>query len=78
MSFGSIAYASYVRIRSESDHRTFPDWTDLSHQRRIAWEAAAQAVALSAIPALSNEDSFDDEGSLKCDAHVTVVPAQAV
>lgn len=59
MSFGSIAYASYVEIRSESEQRRFPDWSELPHLRRLAWEAAAQAVALAAFPSLTREDSCD-------------------
>ena len=59
MSFGSTAYASYVRIRSESDQRSFPDWTDLAHTRRLAWEAAAQAVAFAVLPSSLTNDSDD-------------------
>ena len=61
MSFGSIAYASYVQIRTESDERTFPDWTELPHVRRLAWEAAAQAVAIAAFPTLTREDLSDQD-----------------
>jgi len=60
MSFGSTAYASYVRIRSESGERTFPCWDDLSRVRRLAWEAAAQAVALAVLPQSLNPDSHGD------------------
>jgi hypothetical protein len=60
MSYGSVAYQSYARIRSESGDRSFPDWTELSHTRRLAWEAAAQAVALAAFPSLTREDIVDD------------------
>jgi hypothetical protein len=67
MSFGSIAYESYVRIRSESDERTFPDWTEIPHLRRLAWEAAAQAVAIAALPSLSSEDLPDLDDSLRND-----------
>ena len=61
MSFGFTAYDSYVRIRSESDKRTFPSWESLSHVRRLAWEAAAQAVARVVLPnpREHNEDDPD-------------------
>ncbi len=62
MSYGSVAYQSYVRIRSESGDRSFPDWTELAHARRLAWEAAAQAVALAAFPSLSPDGDPDDGG----------------
>ena len=67
MSFGSTAYASYVRIRSESGERTFPGWEDLAHVRRLAWEAAAQAVALAVLPASLNPESRDEESPYDVD-----------
>lgn len=66
MSQGSTAYASYVRIHEEMGRRKPRDWCELSHIRRMAWEAAAQAVALSVLPVPINvgnlqkpEDSWD-------------------
>jgi hypothetical protein len=63
MSQGSNAYASYVRIHEEMGRSTPPEWRSLSHVRRMAWEAAAQAVALSVLPASATavDDEMDDE-----------------
>lgn len=62
MSFGSMAYASFVRIHTESGEPTFPSWEGLSHVGRMAWEAAAQAVALAVPPTSLSSDSeeFND------------------
>ena len=51
MSFGSNAYESYVRIHVESGEIGLPSWSGLSHLKRLAWEAAAQAVAIAVLPA---------------------------
>ncbi len=61
MSYGSTAYKSYIRIRSESDERTFPDWADLPHVRRLAWEAAAQAVAMAVLPFAIVDDPYETD-----------------
>ncbi len=50
MSQGFTAYASFVRIHAEMGRPIPPAWHALSHHRRMAWEAAAQAVALSVLP----------------------------
>lgn len=65
MSFGSTAYESYVRIHSESGRNNFPKWSGLTHVGRMAWEAAAQAVALSVLPSqttagFDDDDEFDE------------------
>ena len=60
MSYGFTAYESYVRIHAESGGPSFPGWTDLPHVGRMAWEAAAQAVALAVLPAHLNPDPLDD------------------
>ena len=62
MSQGSTAYASYVRIHKELGRPTLPEWEALSHVRRLAWEAAAQAVALSVLP--TSLTSSDDENDV--------------
>lgn len=66
MSFGSTAYASFVRIHFESGEATFPSWEALSHVGRMAWEGAAQAVALSVLPKSfsSDPDETDDDDGL--------------
>jgi hypothetical protein len=69
MSSGSTAYASFVRIHTEMGRPTPPHWCALSHVRRMAWEAAAQAVALSVLPnsldpgRLETDDDDDNEDS---------------
>ena len=60
MSYGSTAYESYVRIHAELGGPSFPSWSALPHVGRMAWEAAAQAVALSVLPAYLNPDLLDD------------------
>ena len=60
MSYGFTAYESYVRIHAESGGPAFPRWTALPHVGRMAWEAAAQAVALAVLPAYLNPDPLDD------------------
>ncbi|HEY0984649.1 hypothetical protein [Schlesneria sp.] len=66
MSFGSTAYQSYVRIHTESGHRRLPPWSGLTHEKRLAWEAAAQAVAMAVLPSaqcgepLEGEDDLDE------------------
>ena len=60
MSYGSAAYATYVRIHHESGERTPKPWTALSHVRRLAWEAAAQEVARAIIPEKFNQDPSDE------------------
>lgn len=61
MSQGSTAYASYVRIHEEMGRRPLPDWSSLSHVRRMAWEAAAQAVALAVLPRASDPEGDQAE-----------------
>jgi hypothetical protein len=60
MSYGFTAYESYVRIHAESGGTSFPGWAALPHIGRMAWEAAAQAVALAVLPAYLNPDQLDD------------------
>lgn len=60
MSYGFTAYQSYVRIHAESGGPAFPGWTALPHVGRMAWEAAAQAVALAVLPAYLNPDPLVD------------------
>ncbi len=60
MSYGFTAYESYVRIHAESGGPAFPGWSALPHVGRMAWEAAAQAVALAVLPAYLNPDPLDD------------------
>ncbi len=60
MSYGFTAYESYVRIHTESGGSAFPGWSALPHVGRMAWEAAAQAVALAVLPAYLNPDPLDD------------------
>ncbi len=62
MSYGFTAYESYVRIHAESGGPSFPGWTALPHVGRMAWEAAAQAVALAVLPEHLNPDPLDDPG----------------
>ena len=59
MSYGFTAYESYVRIHAESGGPAFPGWTALPHVGRMAWEAAAQAVALAVLPAYLKPDPLD-------------------
>ena len=69
MSYGSTAYESYVRIHVEMGKPDIPSWHALPHIRRIAWEAAAQAVAKAVLPYSRNpeppepdeDDTEDDE-----------------
>jgi hypothetical protein len=61
MSQGSTAYASYVRIHEETGGPELPTWQMLSHVGRMAWEAAAQAVACSLIPTPFNSGSFEGD-----------------
>ena len=66
MGQGSTAYASYVRIHEEMGCPSLSDWRALSHVDRMAWEAAAQAVARSLLPSAfgpdgPNGEPFDDE-----------------
>lgn len=56
MSYGSTAYESFVRIHLESGEPRQPTWNALPHLGRLAWEAAAQAVALAIMPELMNPD----------------------
>ena len=65
MSQGSTAYASYVRIHQEMGRPSLPEWEALSHVRRMAWEAAAQAVALSVLPTSLTSLENDDEEVLE-------------
>ncbi|MEI8017343.1 MAG: hypothetical protein WCH39_04035 [Schlesneria sp.] len=60
MSYGFTAYESYVRIHAESGGPAFPGWTALPQLGRMAWEAAAQAVALAVLPTYLNPDPLDD------------------
>ena len=60
MSYGFTAYESYVRSHAESGGPAFPRWTALPRVGRMAWEAAAQAVALAVLPAYLNPDPVDD------------------
>ena len=60
MSFGSTAYESFVRILVESGKRPLPMWAALPHHRRLAWEAAAQAVAMVVLPESLNPDPLDE------------------
>ena len=67
MGQGSTAYASYLRIHEEMGCPTLPDWQALPHVGRMAWEAAAQAVARSILPASlgsqpTRAEIYDDEG----------------
>ncbi len=59
MSFGSTAYAAFIRIHRESGERTPKPWTELPHVRRLAWEAAAQEVARAIIPESFSQDPSD-------------------
>ena len=61
MGQGSTAYASFVRIHEEMGRPALPDWRALSHVRRMAWEAAAQAVARSILPTALGSDSAEGE-----------------
>lgn len=61
MGQGSNAYASYLRIHEEMGRRPPPDWNELSHVRRMAWEAAAQAVALSVLSQSPSPIRLDDD-----------------
>ena len=56
MSYGSTAYESFVRIHLESGEPRQPTWNALPHLGRLAWEAAAQAVAMAITPELMNLD----------------------
>ena len=56
MSYGSTAYESFVRIHLESGEPRQPTWNALPHLGRLAWEAAAQAVAMAIVPELMNLD----------------------
>lgn len=56
MSFGSTAYETFVRIHVESGRTRLPPWNHLTHLRRLAWEAAAQAVAMAILPEFSRDD----------------------
>jgi hypothetical protein len=60
MSFGSTAYENYVRIHIESGEPRQPSWSGLSHLKRLAWEAAAQAVAMAVLPASLNPGWIED------------------
>jgi hypothetical protein len=61
MGQGMNAYASYVRIHEELGRPALPSWRELSHVRRMAWEAAAQAVARSVLPSAFGSESSDGE-----------------
>jgi|GEM_PF-4274365 len=63
MSFGSTAYESYLRIHAEMGKSNIPNWEDIPHIRRVAWEAAAQAVAKAVLESTQIPDLFehDDE-----------------
>ena len=60
MSFGSNAYESYVRIHVESGVHSHPTWDALPHVGRLAWEAAAQAVASAVLPEWLNPEPLDE------------------
>lgn len=64
MSYGSTAYASYVRIQFEINGKTLPSWDALSHTRRIGWEAAAQAVAMAVLPSSLNPGFTEEDEEL--------------
>ena len=61
MGQGRTAYASFMRIHEEMDSSVLPDWESLSHVGRLAWEAAAQAVALQIVPDIVGSDYFDED-----------------
>ena len=63
MSFGSTAYESYVRIHLESGEPPKPSWHALPHVRRLAWEAAAQAVAMAILPPSLNPEYYEETES---------------
>jgi|GEM_PF-4691521 len=76
MGQGATAYASYVRIHEEMGCLALPDWQALPHVGRMAWEAAAQAVARSILPtslgsqpvqAEIYDDETDDDASQQND-----------
>lgn len=61
MSYGSTAYESYVRIHLESGEPQKPSWHALPHVGRLAWEAAAQAVAMAILPPSLNPEFYEDD-----------------
>ena len=61
MSQGLLAYESFVRIHDEMGHKSPPAWDALSRLKRIAWEAAAQAVALAVLPLSIDPFQIEDE-----------------
>jgi hypothetical protein len=61
MGQGHTAYESFVRIHEEMGSSAPPDWDSLSHVGRMAWEAAAQAVASEFLPGLIESDLCDED-----------------
>jgi hypothetical protein len=75
MSYGFTAYDSFVRIHVESGEPEHPSWHALPHIGRLAWEAAAQAVAMAILPFAH---STEDEEELDEEADVPVVQEEPV
>ena len=76
MSHGSKAYESFVRIHAEMGKPPLPNWQSLSHVKRMAWEAAAHAVAMSVLPISltpgdweTDEEMDDDDIELDIEVH---------
>ena len=69
MSYGSTAYASFVRIHLESGQPNHPSWSGLPHLGRLAWEAAAQAVAHEVLPASLNPEPPEDPEEVVAKSH---------
>jgi hypothetical protein len=79
VSYGSNAYEAYVRIHLESGAVAMPSWSGLSHLGRMAWEAAAQAVAMAVLPKWLNPDPLEedeDEDRLTDSDQTTDPPAE--
>ena len=74
MSFGSTAYESYLRIHAEMGKSNIPSWEEIPHLRRVAWEAAAQAVAKAVLESTQFPDLLDLDEDID-EAQVVLPPA---
>ena len=65
MGLGAKAYQTYSRIHREMGRNPPPDWESISHIRRLAWEAAAQEVAMTVLPQEFDPNEFEDESEVE-------------
>lgn len=75
MSFGSTAYESYLRVHAEMGKSNIPSWEEIPHLRRVAWEAAAQAVAREVLASTQIPDLLERDDEEVEDTQAILPPA---